>query len=235
MPDLLLPSRDPFPENLVELRTAAGSGRAAPLPRSHGAPSSLRPAIGPTPGTRHRSRNEVAVVFELLSEASREMLIRAREEVQMLRHTCVGTEHLLLGIASDADGRAVGALVVAGVTVAALRERLESVIGVGLEETPPWVPFTPRAAGIMPEAAKIARSWGRREIEPEHLLAAILDEGQGLGIQLLGALGVGSRCAAPQPAAAWGPPPASHRGVSLLAAAVRRRGPCRCRRARGPR
>ena len=42
-------------------------------------------------------------MFERFSDRSRKVVVRAQEEAQVLHHSWIGTEHLLLGLLSVAD------------------------------------------------------------------------------------------------------------------------------------
>lgn len=60
---------------------------------------------------------------------AKKALERALREALRLRHSHVGTEHLLLGLLADGDGRAARLLVDRGVAPVALRSRVLAALG----------------------------------------------------------------------------------------------------------
>jgi ATP-dependent Clp protease ATP-binding subunit ClpA len=71
-------------------------------------------------------------MFERFTTPARESVRRAQEEARKLRHPHVGTEHLLLGVAS-VDGPAAEALASRGLTPDVLRRRLLVLTEDGLD------------------------------------------------------------------------------------------------------
>lgn len=63
-------------------------------------------------------------MFERFTEAAREVVVGAKAEAVALHHPYVGTEHLLLGLLRPESGLPATLLAQAGVTAAAVRERL---------------------------------------------------------------------------------------------------------------
>jgi ATP-dependent Clp protease ATP-binding subunit ClpA len=71
-------------------------------------------------------------MFERFTTPARESVRRAQEEARELRHRHVGTEHLLLGVAS-VDGPAAQVLASRGLTPDVLRRRLTVMTEDGLD------------------------------------------------------------------------------------------------------
>lgn len=71
-------------------------------------------------------------MFERFTGPARESVQRAQEEARQLRHPCIGTEHLLLGVASI-DGPAAQALVARGLDPDTLRNRIKVLTDDGLD------------------------------------------------------------------------------------------------------
>ena len=68
----------------------------------------------------------------------RKMLVQAGEEARKLRHTYVGTEHLLLAMLKDEDGLAWHSLVASGLSYDAVRRGVMEEINPGFGvDTPP--------------------------------------------------------------------------------------------------
>src|SRR3954451_970223 len=66
-------------------------------------------------------------MFERFTESARQAVARAQDEARDLRSDCIGTEHLLLALASDTTGPAGRALRSVGLEAAALRDAVERV------------------------------------------------------------------------------------------------------------
>ena len=70
-------------------------------------------------------------MFERFTDRGREALVRAQEEARALGHGWIGTEHLLLGAASDRDGLAARILAEAGISIEELRDAVAGAVGRG--------------------------------------------------------------------------------------------------------
>lgn len=110
----------------------------------------------------------------------------AREESQLLNHTFIGTEHLLLGLASDTEGVSAQALAERGLTLETIRQQVQEIIGiVGTGRTEDSPPFTPRAKTVLELSLREALDLGHQHIAPEHILLGLVAEGQGVATQIL--------------------------------------------------
>jgi ATP-dependent Clp protease ATP-binding subunit ClpC len=128
-------------------------------------------------------------MFERYTERSKRVIILAREEAGMLNHNFIGTEHLLLGLLSEAEGVAAWAPEVAGIDIEAARRRVAEIIGRGEAATPSHIPFTPRSKQVLGLAIREAHQLGHDYIGTEHLLLALITEGNDVGVQFIGQLG----------------------------------------------
>ena len=63
----------------------------------------------------------------------------------MLNHNYIGTEHILLGLIHEGEGVAAKALESLGISLEAVREQVEEIIGQGQQAPSGHIPFTPRA------------------------------------------------------------------------------------------
>ncbi|MGZ6998979.1 MAG: Clp protease N-terminal domain-containing protein [Acidimicrobiia bacterium] len=129
---------------------------------------------------------------ELFTPRAQSALRAAVEEARMLGHNYVGTEHLLLGLFEPAGGIAAKVLVEAGVSRAQVAQEVANRVPGGprtaRSSAPP--PYTPRATRCKERARSEALSMGHNFIGTEHLLLALLDDGDGLAAQLLGTFGL---------------------------------------------
>ena len=124
-------------------------------------------------------------MFERFTEKARRVVVLAQEESRLLSHNYIGTEHLLLGLLAERDGVAARALESLNVTIDAAREQVEEIIGPGQQQSHGHIPFTPRAKKILELSLREALNMGSEVIDTEHLLLGLIDEGDGVGAQIL--------------------------------------------------
>ncbi len=129
-------------------------------------------------------------MFERFTDRARRMVVLAQEEARMLDHNWIGTEHILLGLVHEGEGVAAKALTALGITLAAMRQAVEDIIGRGAEPPAGHIPFTPRSKKVLELSLREARSLGSDYIGTEHVLLALLREGDGVGAQILVGAGV---------------------------------------------
>jgi ATP-dependent Clp protease ATP-binding subunit ClpC len=129
-------------------------------------------------------------MFERFTDRARRMVVLAQEEARMLDHNWIGTEHILLGLVHEGEGVAAKALTALGITLAAMRQAVEDIIGRGAEPPAGHIPFTPRSKKVLELSLREALSLGSDYIGTEHVLLALLREGDGVGAQILVGAGV---------------------------------------------
>ncbi len=129
-------------------------------------------------------------MFERFTDRARRMVVLAQEEARMLDHNWIGTEHILLGLVHEGEGVAAKALTALGITLAAMRQAVEDIIGRGAEPPAGHIPFTPRSKKVLELSLREARGLGSDYIGTEHVLLALLREGDGVGAQILVGAGV---------------------------------------------
>ena len=88
-------------------------------------------------------------MFERFTDRARRVVVLAQEEARMLNHNYIGTEHLLLGLIHEGEGIAAKALESMGVTLSAVREQVQDIIGPGQQAPSGHIPFTPRAKNCL--------------------------------------------------------------------------------------
>lgn len=111
----------------------------------------------------------------------------------------LGTEHLISGILAEGEGNAYENLIAQGVTPEVFANALANVNGKkprSVELTnPPKIEeliglLTPRTKRVLEITILEAQRHGENAVEPEHLLAGILREGESVGLRILTSLGV---------------------------------------------
>jgi ATP-dependent Clp protease ATP-binding subunit ClpC len=129
-------------------------------------------------------------VFERFTDRARRVLVLAQEEARLLNHSFIGTEHILLGLIHEGEGIAARSLDSLGVTLEAVREKVEEAIGPSGTPAPGSPPFTPRAKRVLELSLREALQLGHSYIGTEHMLLGLVREGEGVAAQVLQSLGV---------------------------------------------
>ena len=70
-------------------------------------------------------------VFERFTDRARRVVVLAQEEARLLNHNYIGTEHILLGLIHEGEGVAAKALESLGISLEAVRQQVEEIIGQG--------------------------------------------------------------------------------------------------------
>jgi hypothetical protein len=129
-------------------------------------------------------------VFERFTDRARRVVVLAQEEARLLAHNYIGTEHVLLGLLREGTSVGARALTSFDVTLEAARNEVASRTGSGGQPPFGHIPFTPRAKQVLEYALREALALGHNYIGTEHILLGLIREGEGLGAQVLVALGV---------------------------------------------
>jgi ATP-dependent Clp protease ATP-binding subunit ClpA len=134
-------------------------------------------------------RKQPRGMFKRFTDRARRVVCLAQEEARLLCHNYVGTEHLLLGLLHDGEGVAASALAALGISLQDVRVQVEQIIGLGARPVAGPIPFTPRTKKVLELSLREALVLGQHHIATEHLLLAMLGEGQGVAAQVLTRLG----------------------------------------------
>jgi ATP-dependent Clp protease ATP-binding subunit ClpC len=133
------------------------------------------------------------VAFERFTDAGRTVVQDAEREARTLRHTRIGTEHLLLGVLSRPEEVGARALATLGVTLGEARAEVMRVVGLPDAPSPPEMPLTPPARDALSGALREAIELGETEVAPEHVLLALLRERDSVAVRVLRDAGVDPR------------------------------------------
>ena len=106
-----------------------------------------------------------------------------------LGHNYIGTEHILYGLVKEGEGIAAKVLNNKGITDEKVRVKIEEILGVGraIKET---LGFTPRTKRVLENAFLEAKRIGYNYIGTEHLLLAIMKEGNCVAVRIITELNV---------------------------------------------
>src|SRR5215813_5108778 len=128
-------------------------------------------------------------MFERFTDRARRVVVLAQEEARMLNHNYIGTEHILLGLIHEGEGVAAKALESLGISLEAVRQQVEEIIGQGQQAPSGHIPFTPRAKKVLELSLREALQLGHNYIGTEHILLGLIREGDGVAAQVLVKLG----------------------------------------------
>ena len=131
-------------------------------------------------------------MFQRFTDRARRVVVLAQQEARMLNHDYIGTEHILLALIHEGEGVAARALTTMGISLGAMRQAVEGIIGRGTQPPPEsgHIPFTPRAKKVLELSLREALQLGNDYIGTEHILLALIREGDGVAAQVLLSEGV---------------------------------------------
>ncbi|MCS5479633.1 ATP-dependent Clp protease ATP-binding subunit [Corynebacterium sp. YIM 101645] len=128
-------------------------------------------------------------MFERFTDRARRVIVLAQEEARLLNHNYIGTEHILLGLIHEGEGVAAKALESMGISLDAVRQEVEEIIGHGTQPHTGHIPFTPRAKKVLELSLREGLQMGHKYIGTEFLLLGLIREGEGVAAQVLVKLG----------------------------------------------
>ena len=126
------------------------------------------------------------------TERAQRAMELAHEAASQMGHNYVGSEHLLLGLLREETGVAARVLVQHGVTDRNLTASILNAVGQGAPGAQP-MGMTPHTKEIMEFAAAEAANHGAGYIGTEHMLMALIREGDNYGLRILQAMGADTR------------------------------------------
>ena len=103
----------------------------------------------------------------------------------MLNHNYMGTEHILLGLIREGDGVAAQVLESLGISLDAVRQQVEEIIGQGQHEPSGHIPFTKQAKKALELSMRESMQLGHNYIGTEHILLGLIRERDGVAALLL--------------------------------------------------
>ncbi len=128
-------------------------------------------------------------MFERFDQRARRVVVRAQEEARTLNSNRVGTGHILLSIVREDKGVAAETLEALGVSLTAVRQQVEEIIGAGQQAPSGHVPFTKGAKLALELSLRESLQLNHGSIAPEHMLLGLIHEGDGVAAQVLATFG----------------------------------------------
>ena len=127
--------------------------------------------------------------MERFTQRARRVLSLAHEEAERLHHNYIGTEHLLLGLIREEGGVAGRVLRELGLDPARVKEMVERLTGVG-RHSGGRIELAPATEKVLQDAIEEARGMGHHYIGTEHILLGLVNQSEGVGLDVLKHLGI---------------------------------------------
>ena len=124
------------------------------------------------------------------TDKAQNALAQASRCARSLKQGYIGTEHILVGLLKEDTGVAAKVLADNGVEAGQVMDMIRDLIafenGVAVKDREG---YSPRAARILEEAHHQAARFGQKQTGTEHLLLALIKEGENVAVRLLNTLG----------------------------------------------
>jgi ATP-dependent Clp protease ATP-binding subunit ClpC len=130
------------------------------------------------------------MMFNRFTQRAQKVLQLAQEEAIRWKHESIGTEHILLGLIREGGGIAAKALEAIDISPQMIESGIEELVGKGTENVGPIVHYTPRAKKVIELSVDESRKLGHSYIGTEHILLALIREGEGVAARVLANTGV---------------------------------------------
>lgn len=125
------------------------------------------------------------------TDKAKEAIEQAEILSNRLKHSYVGTEHLLAGIMMVQDCAAAAIMTKNEVKLEKVIEMIESLVSpIGNVAVSEREILTPRAQNVLVHSARYAKMTGDTKIGTEHILLAIIHEKDGVATRLLNTMGI---------------------------------------------
>lgn len=123
--------------------------------------------------------------FDRFTPEARRVLTEAQAAAERSHHSYIGTEHLLIAVATVPDGVAAKALASLGVRLDAVQSRIEALTRRHEPVLPMRVVPTSRVKTVIELAFAASDSMGDQSVGPEHILLGLVREGSGIAAHVL--------------------------------------------------
>lgn len=130
--------------------------------------------------------------FNRFTQRAKRAIDLSLESAQNLGHKVVGSEHILLGLIKEKEGIAAKVLLKLGMTEQIIEKRIIDIEG-KVDSKEEDITLSPRSKQILELSGMFANKLKSNYIGTEHILLAIVQEGEGIGIKILNAEGIDER------------------------------------------
>ncbi len=128
------------------------------------------------------------------TDSAKAALSHAEKTARKLQQGYVGTEHILLGLLKEGNGVAAKVLFQNGVDEKQVMDIVKDLItfdgAVALKDKEN---YSPRAQKVLTESYRLAERFHEKRIGTEHILMALIKEGENVAVRLLNTLGVSTQ------------------------------------------
>lgn len=128
--------------------------------------------------------------FNSFTQKANDVLNLAIKAAENFGHTYIGTEHILIGVLKENTSYGAELLTEKGVTLDKIEELIKESTGVGNPTALSPNDFTPTAKRVLEVSFQLARGMRNSFVGTEHLLLALLREGDSGAVKLLSACDV---------------------------------------------
>lgn len=128
------------------------------------------------------------------TDKAKAALLLAEKTAASLRQGYVGTEHILVGLLKEGTGVAAKVLMENGTEEIQLLEMIRDLIAPeGTMLAKDRDGYSPRAMKVLAEASAQAERFGSEKTGTEHILLALIKEGENVAVRLLNTLGISAQ------------------------------------------
>lgn len=128
--------------------------------------------------------------FNSFTQKANDVLNLAIKAAENFGHAYIGSEHILIGVLKENTSYGAELLTEKGVTLDKIEELIKENTGVGNPTALSPNDFTPTAKRVLEVSFQLTRSMRNSFVGTEHLLLALLREGDSGAVKLLNACGV---------------------------------------------
>ncbi|MET7993915.1 Clp protease N-terminal domain-containing protein [Amycolatopsis sp. NPDC005232] len=121
---------------------------------------------------------------------ARNVVVAAQRAANEARSPGIDTVHLVLGLITEPSALAAGIIVFQGVTLEAVKEAAEAKLPEPVDPVPDPMPFSAGAKKTLELTLREGLRMGHNYIGTEHILLALLEQGEGAGYEVLTGLGI---------------------------------------------
>ncbi len=130
----------------------------------------------------------------IYTEKAERVIRNAKKVSRQLKHSYIGTEHLLIGLLQEKNSVPGELLSQKGVEEGKLRKLIEELIAPRVDSLMAGRPdYTPRARQVLAQAREEARRFQEEQVSTEHLFIAMLKDVECVASRLLNTLNVSAR------------------------------------------
>ena len=127
--------------------------------------------------------------MERLTQRAKKVLSLAHQEAERMRHSYIGTEHLLLGLIIEDGGVASRVLRELGLEVKRVTELVERLSEMG-SHTGGKIDLSPNTQQVLQYAFEEAKNLGKNYVSTEHLLLGLIRLDDSIAMQVLRKTGI---------------------------------------------